>query len=248
MAQRLLCSSASGRHFNVRPRLLVMLRARETWRVPASWEQGLEDRPLLQYGVAVAAVAAVTLLRFLVESVLQGRTPYTLYYLAILLAAWCCGIGPTLLAVGLSLAAAWFFFVPTAEPGNLAALILFLAVAGAMVVLSRVARQGRRFASEAATTRARLAAIVESSDDAILTKNLDGIIQSANAGAERLFGYSAAELVGQPVTMLIPGELQAEEVEILRRVRNGERVEHFETVRLTKDGRRLDLALTIPPS
>jgi PAS domain S-box-containing protein len=100
---------------------------------------------------------------------------------------------------------------------------------------------------EKSAPQAYLAAIVESSDDAILSKDANGIIQSANAAAERMFGYSRAELVGKSVRILIPPELQAEEDEILARIRRGERVDHFETVRLTKDNRRLDISLTISP-
>jgi PAS domain S-box-containing protein len=92
-----------------------------------------------------------------------------------------------------------------------------------------------------------LAAIVESSDDAILSKDLNGIIQSCNAAAERIFGYAASELIGRPVRILIPPERQAEEDDILARVRRGERIDHFETVRLRKDGRRIDIALTVSP-
>ena len=95
--------------------------------------------------------------------------------------------------------------------------------------------------------QAYLAAIVESSDDAILSKDPDGIIQSCNAAGERMFGYSAAELVGKPVRMLIPAERQHEEDEILARIRRGERIDHFETVRLTKDGRCIDVSLTVSP-
>ncbi len=94
---------------------------------------------------------------------------------------------------------------------------------------------------------AHLAAIVESSDDAILSKSADGIIESCNAAAERIFGYSAGELIGRSVRMLIPPERQAEEDEILRRIRRGERVDHFETVRVTKDGRRVDVSLSVSP-
>jgi PAS domain S-box-containing protein len=92
-----------------------------------------------------------------------------------------------------------------------------------------------------------LAAIVESSDDAILSKNLDGIIQSCNAAAERIFGYPAAELVGQPITILIPPERRDEETRILERIRGGERVDHFETVRIAKGGRAIEVSLTISP-
>ena len=95
--------------------------------------------------------------------------------------------------------------------------------------------------------RARLAAIVESSDDVILSKTLEGIITSWNKGAERIYGYSAEEAVGQPVSMLVPPERPNEIPEILQRIQRGEKVDHFETVRMTKDGRRLDISLTVSP-
>ncbi len=102
----------------------------------------------------------------------------------------------------------------------------------------------RKRAEEA---RAILAAIVESSDDAIVSKTIDGIIRSWNAGAERLFGYSSAEAVGQPITLIIPPERLAEERYILDRLVRGERIEHYETVRVSRQGRRLDISLTVSP-
>jgi PAS domain S-box-containing protein len=93
----------------------------------------------------------------------------------------------------------------------------------------------------------QLAAIVESSDDAIVSKNLDGIISSWNKSAERLFGYSAEEAIGQHITLIIPPDRRDEEIGILKKLRRGERVDHFETVRVRKDGRRLDISLTISP-
>ena len=98
-----------------------------------------------------------------------------------------------------------------------------------------------------AAAQAYLAAIIESSHDAILSKDLDGIIQSCNAAGERIFGYTAAELVGQSVRVLIPEDHQAEEDDILARIRRGERVDHFETVWLTKDRRPIDVSLTVSP-
>ncbi len=94
---------------------------------------------------------------------------------------------------------------------------------------------------------ALLAAIVSSSDDAIISKTLNGIITSWNEGAERLFGYSPAEAIGQSVMLIIPPERREEENQILQRIRRGERVEHFETVRVAKNGQTLDLSLTISP-
>jgi PAS domain S-box-containing protein len=93
----------------------------------------------------------------------------------------------------------------------------------------------------------QLAAIVDSSDDAIISKDLDGIITSWNAAATRLFGYLPNEVVGQSVLILIPPELQSEEPEILRRVRSGERIEHFETRRRRKNGEIVNISLTISP-
>ncbi len=98
-----------------------------------------------------------------------------------------------------------------------------------------------------AEARAYLAAIVECSEDAILSKDLNGIIRSCNATAERLFGYRAEELIGRPVQMLIPLERKGEEDLILSRIRAGERIAHFETVRVAKDGRKIDISLTVSP-
>ena len=100
---------------------------------------------------------------------------------------------------------------------------------------------------EAERLQALLAAIVGSSDDAIVSKNLNGVITSWNRGAERLFGYTASEAVGQSVTMLIPVERFDEEPEILARIRHGERIEHYETVRRRKDGTEVHLSLTVSP-
>jgi PAS domain S-box-containing protein len=94
---------------------------------------------------------------------------------------------------------------------------------------------------------ARLAAIVESSDDAIVSKTLDGIVQSWNQAAERLFGYSAAEIIGKSITLIIPEDRQAEEKDILARVVRGERLDHFETLRRRKDGTLVDISLTVSP-
>lgn len=95
--------------------------------------------------------------------------------------------------------------------------------------------------------RQHLAAIVESSDDAIISKDLNGIITSWNAAAERLFGYTAREAVGKPVLILIPEDRHGEERDILRRLRAGQRIEHYETIRLRKDGSLVDVSLTVSP-
>jgi len=93
----------------------------------------------------------------------------------------------------------------------------------------------------------RLAAIVESSDDAIVSKDLNGIITSWNRGAELLFGYTAEEVIGKPITILIPPDRIDEEPEIIECVRRGERVDHYDTVRRRKDGSLIDISLTVSP-
>ena len=100
---------------------------------------------------------------------------------------------------------------------------------------------------KAEESRALLAAIVESSDDAIISKDLNGVITSWNRGAERVFGYTAAEAIGQSILMLIPPDRESEEPAILERLRRGESVDHYETVRRRKDGALRDISLTISP-
>jgi PAS domain S-box-containing protein len=112
--------------------------------------------------------------------------------------------------------------------------------------------RGRLFAmsgisDDSAFKNAQLAAIVDSSDDAIVSKDLNGIVTSWNAAAERIFGYSAAEMIGQPIVKLFPSDRALEEDDILARIRAGERVDHFETIRVTKDGRKIHVSLTISP-
>jgi PAS domain S-box-containing protein len=114
---------------------------------------------------------------------------------------------------------------------------------GAIIGASKIARD----ITEQRRSAAQLAAIVESSDDAIISNSLSGIIQSWNAGAADMFGYRAEEALGQPITLIAPGELQAEEQRILEQLRRGERVEHYDTERVAKDGRRIPISLSISP-
>jgi len=106
---------------------------------------------------------------------------------------------------------------------------------------------GTDTASDLLNDSARLAAIVESSADAIVSKDLNGVITSWNQGAEALFGYTADEAIGQPVTMLMPPDRVDEEPGILARIRNGERIQSYETVRRRKDGTLIDISLTVSP-
>ena len=115
-------------------------------------------------------------------------------------------------------------------------------IAGVVLVFRDVTEARR-----AMEARLYLAAIVESSDDAIIGKTLDGKIASWNRGAERLYGYTAEEIVGQPLSVLVPPDHPDELPAIMERIKRGERIEHFETVRVRKDGSRVDVSLTISP-
>jgi PAS domain S-box-containing protein len=101
--------------------------------------------------------------------------------------------------------------------------------------------------AHAVRVRQQLASIVDSSDDAIVSKDLNGVIVSWNKGAERVFGYTADEVIGKPITILMPPDLQDEEPRILEHIRRGERIDHYETKRRHKDGRLLDISLTVSP-
>src|SRR5437764_14921071 len=102
-------------------------------------------------------------------------------------------------------------------------------------------------ARQAEQARAELAAIVESSEDAIIGKDLGGVITSWNAGAERLYGYARDEVLGRPIALLIPPEHPDELPAIMDRLRRGERIRHYETVRVRKDGTRVDVSVSISP-
>jgi PAS domain S-box-containing protein len=135
---------------------------------------------------------------------------------------------------------------------SLLALTLYLARAARRVAKKAVAdnrelKQQFIELKREGETLSRLASIVESSDDAIIGKTLDGIILSWNPGAERIYGYSQEEMIGQPISVLVPPDHPDEIIQILEEVKRGKRVDHFETVRMGKDGRRIDVSLTVSP-
>ena len=140
------------------------------------------------------------------------------------------------------------FMAYHAEPHNFTEAELEVAHTLARLLGFALARLAGEEARKIAERDAQqLAAIVESSRDAIISKDLNGVIKTWNEGAQRLFGYAGHEIIGQPVTVLIPEDRQSEEAVILAKIRSGERVEHFETVRHRKDGTLVDISLTISP-
>lgn len=112
---------------------------------------------------------------------------------------------------------------------------------------AKLAVMGTAGETEGLSTQAFLAAIVETSDDAIYGKTLEGVILSWNHGAERMYGYAAAEIVGRPVSILVPPSSTDEVPQILEKLKRGERVDHFETVRVKKNGESFDVSLTVSP-
>jgi two-component system sensor histidine kinase/response regulator len=198
--------------------------------------------------LALAITTGAALLQHLLWRWLQ---PYTwlLFYPAVLLAgalagragAWAC----TALSVVL---AALFFAVPElgwSRFGFTAAVFFVVGIAfGELQERLQAALQDNRALLD---ERAGTAAIVESSDDAIIGKNLKGIVTSWNRGAERLFGYSASEAIGQPLLQIFPADLHHEERSVLERIEKGERIEHVDTVRRHKDGRLVMVSATISP-
>ncbi|MGQ9427214.1 PAS domain S-box protein [Gilvimarinus sp. F26214L] len=175
--------------------------------------------------------------------------------LASVVASLLLGTGPAVLTAVLSYALSGLVLVGrpfSLDTGNLSVIdaSTYFLSSGAILVIGTLARRtiaDAQIRTREEETRARLAAIVSASDDAIVSKSLDGIIRSWNAGAERLLGYSAEEIIGRSINTIIPSELWSEERDIIHRIRSGERLEHFETVRLRKDQQRIHLSITVSP-
>jgi PAS domain S-box-containing protein len=202
--------------------------------------------PTSRYALAILAAIAAVYLRVLLTPLLGSSNPYHTIWLAVIFSAWYCGLGPSIVTTLLSALGVWYWLLPPPRSWffrdrvDAYSLLAFLVFSGAIIALGESNRRG--FAA-----RSRLAAIVESSGDAIVSKNLDGVITSWNNGAEQLFGYTAEEAVGQHITVIIPPDHRDEEVMILQRIRGGERIDHFETARARKDGTLIDVSLTISP-
>jgi PAS domain S-box-containing protein len=199
-----------------------------------------------RYAIAVLAALAALYLRHLLTPLFGERNPYHTVWLAIVFCSWYCGLGPSIVSTLVCVLGINYFFL---SPGHsiivhgrseLYGMLGFVVFSSVIIAFGESNRRG-------ASSRFLLAAIVDSSDDAIISKNLNGVITSWNEGAKRIFGWTSEEAVGQSITILIPPELRHEETEILKRLANGERIDHFETIRRTKSGERVDVALTISP-
>lgn len=214
-----------------------------------------------RYIIAVGAVVLAWLLRE-AGTPLWGPTalPFIFFFPAIVLSAWYGRFRLALISVALSALLAEFFFLQPrfslaiTRPVDLLALTSFVVVAVSIALAIEYMHRANERAMmtaevqrEADELSARLAAIVTSSTDGIISKTLDGVITTWNDGATSMFGYKPEEIIGRQIHTLIPPEFRAEEDLILARLRAGERIDHFETVRMRKDGTRLNVSLTISP-
>ena len=221
-----------------------------------------------QYGVALLAVAAAILLRMALTPWMGAAFPLALMFSAVAFCVWYAGWGPALFtavtgwfAAGYVFRGAEGFFGPTFGFNDVVGLVVYLISNLSIIVLGQAMRSAQRGLiqqrEQLSTTnlelenkveaQSLLAAIVASSDDAIMSKTLDGRITSWNRGAEQLFGYSAHEAVGRSIHLIVPEDARNEEARILERLRHGDRIDHLEVVRLRKDGRRVDVEVTISP-
>lgn len=198
----------------------------------------------VRYPTAVVVAVLALYLRHLLTPLLGERSPYHTVWVAIIFSSWYLGIGPSILCTVLSaLGVDYFFLAPLhslviQDRSERYGLLWFLIFSAAIIALGESNRRG-------ASSRSYFAAIVDSSDDAIISKTFNGVITSWNQAAESMFGFTAKQAIGQSINIIVPDELRAGEEDILKRLRSGERVNHLETVRCTSTGRRVEVSLTI---
>jgi PAS domain S-box-containing protein len=221
-----------------------------------------------RYAVAVIAIAAAILFRMALTPWMGAAFPLALMFTAVAFTVWYGGWGPALVtaiggwfAAGYAFRGTQSFFGPSFDFNEAVALLVYLFSNVSVIILGEAMRSAERrliqqreqlsTANLALENRIEaqslLAAIVASSDDAIISKTLDGRITSWNKGAERLFGYNAHEAVGKSIHLIVPPESRDEEAQFLDRLRHGESIDHLEVVRVRKDGTRLDVEITISP-
>jgi PAS domain S-box-containing protein len=204
--------------------------------------------PMLKsrYPLAILATLGALGLQYALIPLFGHQNLYHTLWIAVAFSSWYCGLGPSIAATVLGTLGIWFYFVPPIHSFTIGdrsqafGMIGFLIFASAIIALGESNRRG-------VAARSRLAAIVASSDDAIVSKDLNGVITSWNAGAQRIFGYTAEEAIGRHISLIVPRDRGQEEATILERLRRGERVDHFETVRVRKGGTTVDVSLTISP-
>jgi PAS domain S-box-containing protein len=219
----------------------------------------LQRNPWWVWGSLVGGLLIATLIRWGIGELGQENNAFTTYYPAIVIVTLLGGFWWGVLASIVSAAVAWWLFMPPTfgfalGQAHLVSLITFILVCLLLVGLVTALNAAVdlllgeiNFRREAQLPLGQLASVVETSEDAIITKDLDGIITSWNKGAERIFGYEADEVIGKPISLLIPPDRPDEEPLILARLRKGQRIEHYETVRRRKTGELIDISLSVSP-
>jgi PAS domain S-box-containing protein len=221
-----------------------------------------------KYGIALLAIAAAILIRAALTPWMDGAFPLATMFTAVAFVVWYGGWGPALFTALAGWFAAGFFFRdgqgfvgPTFGFNEAVALAVYLLSNISVIVLGEAMRAAQRRLEHQqqslSTTnlalenkveaQSLLAAIVASSDDAIISKALDGRITSWNKGAERLFGYTEQEAIGKSIHLIVPPEGREQVSDILDRIRHGERVQHLDVVRIRKDGARVSVSITVSP-
>jgi PAS domain S-box-containing protein len=224
----------------------------------SSWDnggapQGFTVTGFRAYLLAAACVAIALLARLLLDPFWTTRLPYSLFFLSVIIMSQFTEAGPTsLTCLAGYLLGNWFFvgarhsLLPGAWIDQVNGALYFLVCALVYYFSSRMRRAVARERA-AADAFARVAAIIESSEDAVIGKDLTGNILTWNAGATKLYGYSEAEAIGQTISFLMETSASNEMPLLLQRVAKGEQIQHFETRRRTKDGRIVNVSLSISP-
>lgn len=201
-------------------------------------------RPLPRYAVAFLIFALAMALRLSIFP-LDAGYPFFTFYPAVVLTAMLCGTGPTLMGIALSAIVCDLLLIPPSWAATLTyqAIASISVYAAFSIFINFIIQKSRQGSVE----RSLLAAIVRLADIAIISKTLKGIITSWNLEAERLFGYTASEAIGKPITILFPPDKTHEEEEIIAQVQRGESLTHFDTVRIRKDGSAVEVSVSLSP-
>jgi PAS domain S-box-containing protein len=216
------------------------------------WRRGLRPGSPEAYSLAIVCAAIATCLRLSLDLINSDLVPFVAFYPAILLVTFLGGVSAGILTLGLGAAASWWLYLlpnfasRAIKVHDAIDLSIYIAIGIVVILVSENLRRIRQKLFESFDSASELLAIVNYSGDAIVGLSLDQTIKTWNAGAERLFGYSANEMVGQPLRALVPPDRLEEPLKFWPRSSTGEML-HFETVRVGKEGRRIDVSVSTGP-
>jgi PAS domain S-box-containing protein len=209
------------------------------------------------YALSLLALAAAVLLRWVLDPLMGDALPLVTLFGAVAAAVWLGGYRPAVLVALLGYVACEYLFIAPrgslslgsqgGAVANVIGLAAYLFTCAIIIGLGQAMRKAQEEKASQLTAARLLASIVESSDDAIISKTLDGVVQTWNAAAQHLFGYTADEVIGRHISLIIPRDRITEEDDILASLKAGKRIDHFETERVRSDGQRVQVSLTISP-